>query len=59
MPEEVATWIEDICSSWDFKRIIPAHLAGPILAGPQDLRCGSSPAPYIPRSTSLVLLSKS
>ena len=39
VPDVVAAWVEDICTSFDFKRIIPAHLAAPIKATPQDLRC--------------------
>ena len=41
MPDVVAAWVEDICTSFDFKRIIPAHLAAPIKATPQDLRCAT------------------
>ena len=41
VPDVVAAWIEDICSSWDFNRIIPAHLAAPISASPKDLRCAA------------------
>ena len=37
-PEAVAEWIEDIASSWDFRRIIPCHFAAPITATPADLR---------------------
>ena len=32
-------WVEDIASSWAFRRIIPAHFAAPVAATPQDLRC--------------------
>ena len=42
MPDVVAAWVEDICTSFDFKRIIPAHLAAPIRATPQDLRCADA-----------------
>ncbi len=33
-------WVEDIASSWPFRRIIPAHFAAPVPAAPQDLRWG-------------------
>ncbi len=39
VPEAVAEWVEDMASSWDFRRIIPCHMAAPIAAGPDDLRC--------------------
>ena len=38
VPEAVAEWVEDMASSWDFKRIIPCHMAAPIEATPDDLR---------------------
>lgn len=37
-PELSKEWIEDICSSWKFTKIVPAHFTAPIRAGPQDLR---------------------
>ena len=37
-PELSKEWIEDICSSWNFTQIIPAHFTAPIPAGPNDLR---------------------
>lgn len=37
-PELSKDWIEDICSSWNFTQIIPAHFTAPIPAGPNDLR---------------------
>ena len=40
VPEAVADWVEDMASSWDFQRIIPCHMAAPIQATPNDLRCG-------------------
>lgn len=30
--------MDDICDSWNFRRIIPAHYAAPVRAGPQDFR---------------------
>lgn len=35
---QVRQWVDSICSSWDFKQIIPAHFDAPIPAGPADLR---------------------
>lgn len=37
-PREVAIWIEDIASSWNFRQIVPCHLAAPIPSTPSDLR---------------------
>lgn len=37
-PEAVADWVEDMCSSWNFRRIIPCHFSGPVKATPSDLR---------------------
>jgi hypothetical protein len=31
-------WVDDIASSWDFRRIIPCHFDAPIAARPADLR---------------------
>lgn len=31
--------MEDIASSWTFRQIVPCHLAAPVPAGPDDLRC--------------------
>ena len=39
VPGAVADWVEDMCSSWDFRRIIPCHFSAPIAATPADLRC--------------------
>ena len=39
VPGAVADWVEDMCSSWDFRRIIPCHFSAPIAAKPADLRC--------------------
>ena len=36
-PEGSQDWIERI-TSWKFKRVIPAHFAAPVAAGPKDLR---------------------
>ena len=37
-PELSKEWIDDICSSWNFRQIVPAHFTAPIRAGPKDLR---------------------
>ncbi|WPT13558.1 hypothetical protein PSENEW3_00001396 [Picochlorum sp. SENEW3] len=37
-PELSKEWIDDICSSWKFTQIVPAHFTAPIKAGPKDLR---------------------
>lgn len=37
-PELSKEWIDDICSSWNFTQIIPAHFSAPIPAGPKDLK---------------------
>ena len=37
-PELSREWIDDICSSWNFRQIVPAHFTAPIKAGPKDLR---------------------
>ena len=39
---EAKAWIDDICASWDFRRIIPAHFDAPIPARPADLRAAFS-----------------
>ena len=31
-------WVDDVASSWDFKRIIPCHFEAPIAARPADWR---------------------
>ncbi|EIE22041.1 hypothetical protein COCSUDRAFT_16894 [Coccomyxa subellipsoidea C-169] len=36
--EETRRWVSDITSSWEFRRIIPAHFAAPVQATPQDFR---------------------
>ena len=36
-PEGSRDWIERI-TTWSFRRVIPAHFAAPIAAGPKDLR---------------------
>ncbi len=46
VPETVAEWVEDMCSSWDFQCIIPCHMAAPIQARPDDLRCAHSSDPF-------------
>ena len=37
-PELSKEWIDDICNSWNFKQIVPAHFTAPIAAGPKDLK---------------------
>ncbi|XP_021297699.1 uncharacterized protein LOC110426731 [Herrania umbratica] len=37
VPEKVRDWIDGIARDWKFKRIIPAHFAGPIKAGRAEL----------------------
>ena len=37
VPEDVRAWVSTLCS-FDFVRIIPAHLASPVRAGPSTLR---------------------
>lgn len=34
----VREWVDDICSSWDFRQIIPCHFSAPIRAGPAEFR---------------------
>ena len=34
---ECRAWIDDVCGSWAFTRIIPAHFDAPIRARPADL----------------------
>lgn len=36
--EATKRWLDGICASWDFVRIIPCHYAAPIKAGPEDLK---------------------
>lgn len=36
-PEGSRDWIDRI-NTWSYKRVIPAHFAAPIAAGPKDLR---------------------
>ena len=31
-------WVDKVVSSWNFKRVIPAHFAAPVAAGPKDFR---------------------
>eukprot|EP00890_Picochlorum_soloecismus_P001277 jgi/Picsp_1/214/NSC_00213-R1_protein len=37
-PELSKEWVDDICRSWNFRQIVPAHFTAPIKAGPKDLR---------------------
>lgn len=37
-PELSREWIDDICKSWNFRQIVPAHFSAPIPAGPKDLK---------------------
>ncbi|EOY03592.1 T4P13.26 protein isoform 6 [Theobroma cacao] len=37
VPEKIRDWIDGIARDWKFKRIIPAHFAGPIKAGRAEL----------------------
>lgn len=37
-PDLSREWIDDICNSWNFTKIIPAHFSAPITAGPKDLK---------------------
>ncbi|XVF60632.1 hypothetical protein PTKIN_Ptkin08bG0063800 [Pterospermum kingtungense] len=37
VPDKVRDWIDGIARDWKFKRIIPAHFAGPIKAGRAEL----------------------
>ena len=37
-PELSREWIDDICASWNFRQIVPAHFSAPIPAGPKDLK---------------------
>ncbi|KAE9612631.1 hypothetical protein Lal_00005858 [Lupinus albus] len=38
VPEKVRDWVDSISGDWKFKRIIPAHFAGPINASGSDFR---------------------
>ena len=37
IPTAVAEWVESL-AQWPFRRIIPCHFAGPVAAGPADLK---------------------
>lgn len=37
-PDLSREWIDDICKSWNFRQIVPAHFSAPIQAGPKDLK---------------------
>ncbi|GFR43070.1 hypothetical protein Agub_g4077, partial [Astrephomene gubernaculifera] len=38
IPKSVVEWVEEMCTDWNFRQIIPCHFAAPIRAGPADLR---------------------
>ena len=38
IPGPVRAWVDDMCDSWDFKRVISAHFCAPVEAGPEDVR---------------------
>ncbi|CAE7553812.1 unnamed protein product [Symbiodinium sp. CCMP2592] len=38
LSSDVWPFVEDIVSSWDFDRVIPAHFEAPVPASPQDFR---------------------
>ncbi|KAJ7557715.1 hypothetical protein O6H91_04G006600 [Diphasiastrum complanatum] len=42
VPDKVKKWVNSIVSDWKFRRIIPAHFAAPIAAGPRDLKAAFS-----------------
>lgn len=38
IPGPVREWVDDMCTDWDFKRVISAHFCAPVEAGPEDVR---------------------
>lgn len=51
-------WIERM-TSWSFKRVIPAHFAAPVAAGPKDLRSvidADEQHCYVPCMASLTII---
>lgn len=37
-PTGAREWVNKVATGWDFKRVIPAHFAAPVAAGPKDFR---------------------
>ena len=37
-PAGAREWVEKVTKGWNFKRVIPAHFAAPVAAGPKDFR---------------------
>ena len=40
-PESARQWVDKVVDGWAFKRVIPAHFAAPVPAGPKDFRYDS------------------
>ncbi|GBF99275.1 hypothetical protein Rsub_12035 [Raphidocelis subcapitata] len=38
VPRAVCDWVDDICASWRFERVIPCHMAAPVKAGPAEFK---------------------
>jgi hypothetical protein len=36
--QQVRAWVDDVCSSWSFRQIIPCHFAAPVKAGPAEFK---------------------
>ena len=43
-PTGAREWVNKVATGWDFKRVIPAHFAAPVAAGPKDFRYGTHKA---------------
>jgi hypothetical protein len=35
-PERVKTYVDRVCKEWEFDKVVPAHWAGPVAAGPAE-----------------------
>ena len=35
-PERVKTYVDRVCKEWEFDKVVPAHWAGPVAAGPDE-----------------------
>ncbi|KIY94436.1 hypothetical protein MNEG_13525 [Monoraphidium neglectum] len=38
VPRTVCDWVDSICDSWQFNKVIPCHMAAPVRAGPAEFR---------------------
>ena len=36
-PKRVRAFVDRVCASWDFDKVVPAHWAGPVTAGPAEV----------------------